>query len=191
MATTQQTSKLLPNLQGHALIGESPKIPINDATLIISMSPVVLPAPDRIMDLHLRVSSLNGYSPIANVWAAHGFAVIQPTHLSSRALSLSPEDYLEAPWFLRSRVIDFKLILDKLDEIETIFLKSRDFLMTVVLRWLVILGVVTPQADFWEPEETIRLNYHLKTCPSHASRLGFCSLVLETVEAETDWFLLQ
>lgn len=135
----------LPNLNDHAMIGESAKIPINHATPIITMSPVVLPAPDRIMDLHLRVSapvtgtnlpiillshgqgpsnnlsSLNGYAPIANFWASHGFAVIQPTHLSSRAFSLSPDKYQEAPWFLRSRVTDFKLILDKLDEIETIF----------------------------------------------------------------------
>lgn len=145
MSTAQNISKRLPNLGDHALIGESAKLPINDATPVISMSPVVLPAPDRIMDLHMRVSapptgdnlpiilfshgqgpsnnlsSLNGYAPIANFWAAHGFAVIQPTHLSSRALNLSLDEYPEAPWFLRSRVIDFKLILDKLDTIESLF----------------------------------------------------------------------
>ncbi|CEO60700.1 hypothetical protein PMG11_05281 [Penicillium brasilianum] len=145
MAATHTSSKRIPSFQDHALIGESAKIPINDAAPVISISPVILPAPDRIMDIHLRVSapatgknlpiillshgqgpsnnlsSLNGYSPIANFWAAHGFAVIQPTHLSSRTLCLSPEQYPEAPWFLRSRVLDFKLILDKLDEIETLF----------------------------------------------------------------------
>jgi predicted alpha/beta-hydrolase family hydrolase len=145
MSTPQTIPKRLPNPQDHALIGESAKLPINDATSVISMSPVVLPAPDRIMDLHMRVSapatgsnipiillshgqgpsnnlsSLNGYAPIADFWAAHGFAVIQPTHLSSRALSLSPDEYPEAPWFLRSRVVDFKLILDELDQIETLF----------------------------------------------------------------------
>ena len=33
-------------------------------------------------------SSLNGYAPLADYWAAHGFVVIQPTHLDSRTLSL-------------------------------------------------------------------------------------------------------
>ncbi|KAJ5906033.1 uncharacterized protein N7473_002949 [Penicillium subrubescens] len=145
MSNAQNISKRLPNLGDHALIGESAKLPINDATPVISMSPVVLPAPDRIMDLHMRVSapatgknipiillshgqgssnnlsSLNGYAPIAHFWASHGFAVIQPTHLSSRALSLSPDEYPEAPWFLRTRVIDMKLILDELDQIEALF----------------------------------------------------------------------
>lgn len=145
MSTAQKTQQRIPNFKDHALIGESAKIPINDATSVISLSPVVLPAPERIMDLHIRVSapatgtnlpiillshgqgpsnnlsSLNGYSPVANFWAAHGFAVIQPTHLSSRALSLNPDEYPEAPWFLRSRVTDFKLILDKLDDIEALF----------------------------------------------------------------------
>ncbi|KAF3388521.1 hypothetical protein F1880_003698 [Penicillium rolfsii] len=145
MSTTQKISKRLPNFGDHALIGESAKLPINDATPVISMSPVVLPAPDRIMDLHMRVSapatgdkipiillshgqgpsnnlsSLHGYAPIADFWATHGFAVIQPTHLSSRTLSLDPNEYPEAPWFLRSRVIDFKLILDELDQVEALF----------------------------------------------------------------------
>ena len=71
---------------------------------------MVLPAPGRAVDLQVRVSapvtgselpiillshghgpsnnlsSLNGYAPLANFWAAHGFVVIQPTHLSSRTL---------------------------------------------------------------------------------------------------------
>lgn len=33
-------------------------------------------------------SSLNAYSPLTNFWAAHGFVVIQPTHLSSKSLLL-------------------------------------------------------------------------------------------------------
>ena len=70
---------------------------------VLSVSPVVLSAPGRAVDLQVRVSapvteselpiillshghghsnnlsSLNGYAPLANFWAAHGFAVIQPS----------------------------------------------------------------------------------------------------------------
>ncbi|ABP55407.1 alpha/beta hydrolase family protein [Salinispora tropica] len=108
---------------------------------VLSVSPVVLPAPGRAVDLHLRVSapvagdelpiillshghgpsnhlsSLNGYAPLANYWAAHGFVVIQPTHLNSRTLNLDP-DSPEAPLYWRSRGEDMKRILDQLDQIE-------------------------------------------------------------------------
>ncbi|MFJ2867844.1 alpha/beta hydrolase family protein [Kitasatospora sp. NPDC087314] len=108
---------------------------------VLSVSPVVLPAPGRAVDLHVRVSapvtgsdlpvillshghgpsnnlsSLNGYAPLANYWAAHGFVVIQPTHLSSSTLSLDP-DHPEAPLYWRSRAEDMKRILDRLDAIE-------------------------------------------------------------------------
>ena len=108
---------------------------------VLSVSPVVLPAPGRAVDLQVRVSapvtgselpvillshghgpsnnlsSLNGYAPLANFWAAHGFAVIQPTHLSSRTLSLDPDDP-EAPLYWRSRAEDMTRILDQLDVIE-------------------------------------------------------------------------
>lgn len=108
---------------------------------VISVAPVVLPAPERGVDLQLRISgpasgedlpvillshghgpsnnlsSLNGYGPLANAWAARGFVVIQPTHLSSRTLDLP--DHPEAPLFWRSRVLDMSLILDRLDEIES------------------------------------------------------------------------
>lgn len=108
---------------------------------VLSVSPVVLPAPGRAVDLEVRVSapvtggdlpvillshgqgysnhlsSLNGYAPLVNFWAAHGFAVIQPTHLSSRTLRLDP-DTPGAPLFWRSRAEDMKRILDRLDVIE-------------------------------------------------------------------------
>ncbi|MGP4101669.1 alpha/beta hydrolase family protein [Nonomuraea sp. KM90] len=108
---------------------------------VLSVSPVVLPAPGRAVDLHVRVSvpmtgdelpiillshgqgysnnlsSLNGYAPLADFWAAHGFAVIQPTHLSSRTLSLDPDDP-EAPLYWRSRAEDMTRVLDGLDAIE-------------------------------------------------------------------------
>lgn len=110
-------------------------------TPVLSVSPVVLPAPGRTVDLQVRVSapmtggelpiillshghgpsnhlsSLNGYAPLANYWAAHGFVVIQPTHLNSRTLSLDPDDP-EAPLYWRSRGEDMKRILDQLDQIE-------------------------------------------------------------------------
>ncbi|MFJ8310415.1 MULTISPECIES: alpha/beta hydrolase family protein [unclassified Streptomyces] len=110
-------------------------------TPVLSVGPVVLPAPGRAVDLEVRVSapvtgsdlpvillshgqgysnnlsSLNGYAPLANFWAAHGFVVIQPTHLSSRTLSLDP-DTPGAPLYWRSRAEDMTRILDRLDAIE-------------------------------------------------------------------------
>ncbi|PYH92125.1 alpha/beta-hydrolase [Aspergillus ellipticus CBS 707.79] len=143
--TTTDTPTRLPNLKDHALIGDAEKIPINTPTPIISISPIILPAPNRIVDLHLKVtvpttgdslpiillshghgasnnlSSLNGYGPIANFWAAHGFIVIQPTHLSSKSLGLGSESNTEDPLSWRSRIEDMKFILDRLDEIESSF----------------------------------------------------------------------
>lgn len=111
------------------------------ATPVLSVSPVVLPAPGRTVELQVRVSapvtggalpiillshghgpsnnlsSLNGYAPLANYWAAHGFAVIQPTHLSSSTLTLSSDDP-EAPLYWRSRAEDMSRILDQLGAIE-------------------------------------------------------------------------
>ncbi|MEU8876208.1 alpha/beta fold hydrolase [Streptomyces javensis] len=108
---------------------------------VLSVGPVVLPAPGRAVDLEVRVSapvtgsglpvillshgqgysnhlsSLNGYAPLANFWAAHGFVVIQPTHLSSRTLTLDPNTP-GAPLFWRSRAEDMRRVLDQLDVIE-------------------------------------------------------------------------
>ncbi len=110
-------------------------------TPVLSVSPVVLPVPGRAVDLEVRVSapvsgsglpvillshgqgysnnlsSLNGYAPLANYWAAHGFVVIQPTHLSSTTLSLDPNTP-GAPLYWRSRAEDMHHILDRLDAIE-------------------------------------------------------------------------
>ncbi len=122
-------------------INNAENIPVSAPTPVVSVSPVVLPAPGRAVDLQMRVSapvtgselpiillshghgpsnnlsSLNGYGPLANFWAAHGFVVIQPTHLSSKTLSLNPNDP-EAPLYWRSRAEDMKRILDQLDVIE-------------------------------------------------------------------------
>ncbi|MFJ9033202.1 alpha/beta hydrolase family protein [Streptomyces sp. NPDC102274] len=114
---------------------------VSAPTPVLSVGPVVLSAPGRAVDLEVRVSapvtgsdlpvillshgqghsnnlsSLNGYAPLANFWAAHGFVVIQPTHLSSRTLSLDPETP-GAPLYWRSRAEDMKRVLDRLDVIE-------------------------------------------------------------------------
>ena len=114
-------------------------------TPVVSVSPVVLSAPGRAVDLQLRVSapatgselpiillshghgfsnhlsSLNGYGPLADFWAAHGFVVIQPTHLDSKTLSDDPSvdpDGPEGPLFWRSRAEDMKRILDRVDAVE-------------------------------------------------------------------------
>ncbi|MFJ8603884.1 alpha/beta hydrolase family protein [Streptomyces shenzhenensis] len=103
---------------------------------VVSVKPVVLPAPDRGADLHVRVSapvtgnelpvivfshgfgsSLHGYGPLTDFWAAHGFVVIQPTHLDSRTLGVPPEDP-RTPRIWRYRVEDMKRILDRLDLLE-------------------------------------------------------------------------
>jgi len=67
------------------------------AAPVVSVKPVVLPAPGPGEDLHLRVSapatgrdlpvilfshgngsSLEGYGPLTDFWATHGFVVVQP-----------------------------------------------------------------------------------------------------------------
>lgn len=77
--------------------------------------PVILLSHGQGFSNHL--SSLNGYAPLANFWAAHGFVVIQPTHLSSRTLSLDPGTP-GGPLHWRSRAEDMTRILDQLDVIE-------------------------------------------------------------------------
>ncbi|MFI0977500.1 alpha/beta hydrolase family protein [Streptomyces sp. NPDC021093] len=110
---------------------------------VLSFSPVVLAVPGRPVDLQVRVSapatgtglpvvllshghgpshhlsSLNGYAPLANFWAAHGFVVVQPTHLTSRTLSHLVADAPGAPDFWRSRAEDMTHVLDRIDLIES------------------------------------------------------------------------
>lgn len=128
-------------LPDHALIGKAANIPINAAEPVVSVSPVVMSIPGRAVDLQIRISapvtgsdlpiillshgqgfsnnlsSLNGYGPLAQFWAAHGFVVIQPTHLGSRTLKLDPNTP-GAPIFWRSRVDDMSHIIDRLDTVE-------------------------------------------------------------------------
>lgn len=62
-------------------------------------------------------SSLEGYGPLADHWAAHGFVVVQPTHLDSRTLGLAADDP-SRPRTWRFRVEDMRLVLDHLDVLE-------------------------------------------------------------------------
>lgn len=115
---------------------------------VISVSPITLAAPDRETDLQVRVSapvsgsqlplillahgfgsSLDGYAPLAQFWAAHGFVVLQPTFLDSRTLIPAAkashgealQAYLNDPRKLlmwRTRVQDMQRILDQLPALE-------------------------------------------------------------------------
>lgn len=124
-------------------IGTDTATAFGASTPVLSYGPVVLSVPGRPVDLQLRVSapatgaglpvilfshghgasnnlsSLNGYAPIVNLWAAAGFVVIQPTHLSSRTLSHRLAGAPGAPLFWRSRAEDMSHILDRLGEIES------------------------------------------------------------------------
>ncbi len=59
------------------------------------------------------LSSLRGYGPLADFYAAHGFVVIQPTHPDSKALSVD-RNGPEGALFWRSRAEDMRAILDHL-----------------------------------------------------------------------------
>ncbi|MEU9379194.1 alpha/beta fold hydrolase [Streptomyces sp. NPDC048255] len=104
--------------------------------MVLSAKPVVLSAPGRGEDLQVRVSgpatgsdlpvlvfshgfgwSMNGYAPLADFWAAHGFVVIQPTHLDSRTLGIPAADP-RTPRIWRIRIDDLKRVLDGLDALE-------------------------------------------------------------------------
>ncbi|MFD0319009.1 alpha/beta hydrolase family protein [Streptomyces flavalbus] len=127
------------------MAGPGPALPLNafhSPAPVLSVSPVTLSVPGRPVDLELRVSapvtgtglpvvllshghgpsnhlsSLNGYAPLAHFWAAHGFVVLQPTHLNSATLSHLVADDPGAPLFWRSRAEDMRHILDRLDLIE-------------------------------------------------------------------------
>ncbi|MBX3229419.1 MAG: alpha/beta fold hydrolase [Labilithrix sp.] len=109
---------------------------------VLSIHPVVLPVSGRPAALELRVSapvtgdglpilllshghgpssyvsSLYGYAPLANYFAARGFVVLQPTHLDSNTLPFRGSDHPDAPLFWRSRAEDMTHVLDAIDAIE-------------------------------------------------------------------------
>ncbi|WP_051797732.1 alpha/beta hydrolase family protein [Catenuloplanes japonicus] len=107
-------------------------------TPVISVHPVILPAPERGDDLRVRVSapatadthpvvilshgfggSASGYAPLVDAWTEAGFAVLQPTHLDSRALAL-PQDDPRQPDIWRIRIDDVTRVLDNLDALEAL-----------------------------------------------------------------------
>lgn len=104
-------------------------------TPLISVKPVVLPAPERGTDVQVRVSvptegtglpvlvlahgfgkSMSSYDPLVDHWAANGFVVVQPTFLDSRTLGLTPEDP-RYPKIWEFRVQDVLRALDELDRV--------------------------------------------------------------------------
>lgn len=121
---------------------EPDRPPVPPATPILSFGPVTLVVPGRPVPIELRVvapasgdnlpvillshghgasnflSSMRGYGPLVDFYAAHGFVVILPTHLSSKTLALDPNGP-EGPLFWRSRAQDMHVILDRLGEIES------------------------------------------------------------------------
>lgn len=120
-------------------------IPVGSATPVITYSPVVLEVPGRPVPLEVKISvpatggnlpvivlshghgmawflsSLRGYGPLVDFWAARGFVVIQPTHLDSTALGLREADHPEAPLYWRTRPTDVSHVLDHLDDLEDAF----------------------------------------------------------------------
>ena len=58
-------------------------------------------------------SSMDAYGPLADYWAAHGFVVVQPTHLDSSRLALASDDPRRKD-FWRFRVADIRRVLDEL-----------------------------------------------------------------------------
>ncbi|WP_084269690.1 alpha/beta hydrolase family protein [Patulibacter minatonensis] len=99
---------------------------------VVSVAPVVLPAPDRGEDLAVRITapvagdalpvllfshgfglSLDGYAPLVNAWAAAGFVVLQTTHLDSRRLGITPDDPRYGDIW-RFRIADLRRMLDEL-----------------------------------------------------------------------------
>ena len=63
------------------------------------------------------IPSKDGYAPLVQFWAERGFAVIQPTHASSRVGGLSA-DAEGAPFFWRERVAEVRAVIDLLLDIE-------------------------------------------------------------------------
>lgn len=126
----------------HDPIADSGPIPVTPPTPVLSYGPVTLDAPHRAAPLELTVSapatgrelplivfshghggstflsSRHGYRPLVDFWAAHGFVVVQPTHLDSGMLGLRDAEDPEAPLYWRSRALDIRGIIDYLDAVE-------------------------------------------------------------------------
>ncbi|MFJ6129329.1 alpha/beta hydrolase family protein [Streptomyces griseoviridis] len=103
------------------------------AAQVLSVRPVILPAPARGDDLQVRVTapsagtglpvivfahgfggSMTAGDPLVDHWTAHGFVVVQPTFLDSTTLGLTPADP-RYPTIWRTRVDDLVRVIDELD----------------------------------------------------------------------------
>ncbi|MFI2670851.1 alpha/beta hydrolase family protein [Streptomyces albidoflavus] len=108
-------------------------VPVPVPVPVVSVEPLVLAVPGRGEELRVRVSapvtgrglpvvvfahgfgaSLEGYGPLADYWAARGFAVVQPTHLDAKSVGLAADDP-RRPGLWRYRVEDVRRVLDQLD----------------------------------------------------------------------------
>lgn len=123
------------------LINLARNIPVADAAIAVSFSPVRLPMVGREQPLEMRITapmsgddlpivllshghgpshyipSKDGYGPLANFLAERGFVVIQPSQANSRVAGL-PADAEDGPLFPSARANELRAILDGLDAIE-------------------------------------------------------------------------
>ena len=110
-------------------------VTMDAARPVISVRAIRLASKDRGDDIQLRVSapafgsglpvvlfshgfgsSMDGYAPLIDHWAAHGFVVVQPTYLDARLLGLAEDDPRRRDIW-RTRVADAGLVTDTLGEI--------------------------------------------------------------------------
>jgi predicted dienelactone hydrolase len=122
------------------LIDLARHLPTPEAGMTVAYTPIRLTLPNRpALELRLTtpaagrdlpivlfshgygpshyIPSKDGYAPLVQFWAERGFAVIQPTHASSRVGGLG-DGLPEAPFYWRERVAEMRAILDQLDEVE-------------------------------------------------------------------------
>lgn len=123
-------------------ITEHGDIPVNEKKPYLAYTALALDVPGRPVPLELKVSfpetgeklpillfshghgrtnflaSLHGYGPLVDFFAAHGFAVIQPSHLDAPEYGLREDDRPDRPLFWRDRATDMHFVIDHLDEIE-------------------------------------------------------------------------
>lgn len=117
-------------------------MPVPAPSPVVTMVPVTLDVPGRPARLELKVTapatgrdlpiivlshghggstflaSMYGYEPLTLFWAAHGFAVLQPSHLDSSYMGLREADDTDAPLYLHSRASDITAIIDRLEDVE-------------------------------------------------------------------------
>ncbi|GAA5088447.1 pimeloyl-ACP methyl ester carboxylesterase [Thermocatellispora tengchongensis] len=145
VAEPAQASPTGPHGRGTVTLtsyADAGNIPVSEPNQVLTFGPIAFEVPGRPVPLEIKVnvpavggnlpiilmshghgasnflSSLRGYGPLVDFWTAHGFVVIQPTHLDSTVLGLRDTDHPEAPLFWKTRAQDMSFILDHLDEIE-------------------------------------------------------------------------